>query len=80
MNLISLLLLLQIESVQPSPGGGGGGAAAVVTARLRESAVLWGENGQQADSYDSSYRVEYTLTQRQPQDAWRISEAVVLGS
>lgn len=71
------LSIPQIESVQPAPGGGD--TAAVVTARVRESADLWGENGRQADSYSSTYRVEYTLT-RQPQGGWRISEAVVLGS
>ena len=56
-----------------------GAPAVVVTARLRESADLWGENGNQADSYSSTYRVEYTLMEG-PRGGWRISEAVVLGA
>lgn len=56
-----------------------GARAVVVTARLQESADLWGENGKQADSYSSTYRVEYTMTGA-PEGGWRISEAVVLGA
>ena len=57
----------------------GGSGAAVVTARLTERADLWGENGKRADSYSSTYRVEYTLTPGHD-GGWRIAEALVLGS
>ena len=74
------LLRVQIEKIQSMPATGSEDRpSAVVTARLKESAVLWGENGKQADSYSSTYRVEYTLVQR-ADNSWRISEALVLGS
>lgn len=73
--------MAQIEAMQPAlrSASATGTPAVVVTARLQESADLWGENGKQADSYSSTYRVEYTMTEAR-EGGWRISEAVVLGA
>lgn len=39
---------------------------------------MWNDQGKRADSYASSYRVEYALVQRS-NGSWRIYRALVLG-
>ena len=45
---------------------------------ILQAADVWNDAGSKADSYASTYAVEYALVQR-PNGSWRIYRALVLG-
>ncbi len=71
--------------MQPGPppdaadAAAAGAQTAVVVARLQEAADVWNDQGKRADSYHSTYKVEYSMVQR-PNGSWRIARSLVLGA
>ena len=51
-----------------------------VLARLDESAVLYGQDSRQADSYRSAYSARYRVGRQRGSGAWCISQVQVLGN
>lgn len=56
----------------------GGSGHVRVLATLKESAIMFGADGQQADKYKSSYDVEYGVVLGRDGE-WRINNVTVLG-
>ena len=69
---------VQVEGVDCSGLAPGGVGQATVVAMVDESADLWATSGKKADSYRSTYRVEYKVA-RGAAGGWRVASALVLG-
>ncbi len=70
--------------MRPGPPPDAGDAAAaeaqtsVVVAWVQEAADVWNDQGKKADSYHSTYKVEYSMVQAS-KGSWRIYRSLVLG-
>ncbi|KAG7666648.1 putative Protein ACCUMULATION AND REPLICATION OF CHLOROPLASTS 6, chloroplastic [Nannochloris sp. 'desiccata'] len=73
-------LRARIVSIDGSALTAEGDGYAVVVASVDESADLWATNGKKGDSYQSEYKVEYTMVRGGGgQGGWKIASALVIG-
>jgi hypothetical protein len=67
----------QVDSIDGGSVAADGSGHITVLGTVTESAALWASNGKQADSYHTTYQVEYAVIWTQ--HGWRIASATVLG-
>jgi hypothetical protein len=70
-------LKVMVDSIDGGSVAADGSGHITVLGTVTESAALWASNGKQADSYHTTYQVEYAVIWTQ--HGWRIASATVLG-